>query len=108
MQVQMMSRLGVSYSKSDIFCSGISKELQLQLSSAMELRLGILPVCYLGVPLVSGKISHIDCIPLIDKITARISSWSSRFLTFAGRFQLINSILASVYSYWCNIFLLPK
>lgn len=107
-QFQIMSGSTVRYIKIKIYCCGMPSDLMLQLSSVMELRLGTLPIGYLGVPFISGKLSQTDRIPLIDKITVRISSWSSRFLSFAGRFQLISSVLTSLYSYWCTVFLLPK
>src|SRR4051812_38133120 len=91
-----------------MYCSGISDRLKDQLVAVMGVRLGSLPVRYLGVPLFSEKHTIKDCAPIIDKITARIKAWSSRFLSFAGRLQLINSILTTLYQYWCSIFLLPK
>lgn len=44
----------------------------------------------------------------MDKIIARIRSWTSKFLTYAGRLQLIQSVLSSMYGYWGNVFLLPS
>ncbi|XP_060973752.1 uncharacterized protein LOC133038997 [Cannabis sativa] len=41
-------------------------------------------------------------------MTARIRSWSTRNLSFAGRIVLINSVLSAIYAYWCQIFKLPK
>lgn len=64
----------------------------------MGLKLGQLPVRYLGVPLISQKLRDVDCKCLIEKITARISSWTARYLSYAGRWQLVSSILASMYT----------
>jgi hypothetical protein len=69
---------------------------------------GKLPVRYLGVPLVSSKLSAMDCRVLIEKITSRIGSWTSRQLSFAGRLQLISSVLYGLQVYWTSIFILPK
>ena len=49
-----------------------------------------------------------DCSSLIKKITARITCWSSKLLSYAGRVQLIKSVLFSMQNYWCRNFLLPK
>ena len=49
-----------------------------------------------------------DCDPLVDKIIARIKSWTSKFLSYVGRLQLIQSILFSLQNFWCKNFLLPK
>ena len=45
---------------------------------------------------------------LINKITARIQCWIAKYLTYAGRLQLIKSMLYSIQSYWCRHFILPK
>ncbi|CAL1370591.1 unnamed protein product [Linum trigynum] len=62
--------------------------------------LGRFPVRYLGVPLSSGKLTVAACKPLIDKIVARISSWKSEFLSYAGRVELVSSVLYSLHQYW--------
>ena len=69
---------------------------------------GSLPVKYLGVPLITTRLSYSACKPLVDSITARISSWTAKFLTFAGRLQLIKSVLCSIQSFWNSLFVLPK
>jgi hypothetical protein len=74
----------------------------------MQMREGHLPVRYLGVPLISSKLSARDCRVLIEKIAGRIDSWTSKNLSFAGRLQLLSSILYSIQVYWSRIFILPK
>ncbi|VVB08444.1 unnamed protein product [Arabis nemorensis] len=46
--------------------------------------------------------------PLIDKIRTRMISWSSKSFSFAGRLQLIQSVIASISNFWCSVFKLPK
>ena len=70
--------------------------------------MGSLPVRYLGVPLVTRKLTANDCAPLVEKITARIKGWVAKSLTYVGHLQLIQSVLFSVSNYWCMDFLLPK
>ncbi|KAJ6989545.1 hypothetical protein NC653_022191 [Populus alba x Populus x berolinensis] len=53
---------------------------------------GTLPVRYLGVPLISTRLKHADCISLLERLTARIKLWTSSSLTYAGRLQLIKWI----------------
>lgn len=45
--LQSLSGLGVSYNKSELYCSGIPMDLQVQLATAMGVKLGSLPVRYL-------------------------------------------------------------
>ncbi|KAL0297854.1 UNVERIFIED_CONTAM: hypothetical protein Sangu_3175900 [Sesamum angustifolium] len=69
---------------------------------------GTFPVRYLGVPLITSKLSLADCTPLLLKIVARISGWNQLQLTYAGRTQLIKSVLSAIHQYWCSVFMLPK
>ncbi|GAV93068.1 LOW QUALITY PROTEIN: zf-RVT domain-containing protein, partial [Cephalotus follicularis] len=69
---------------------------------------GVLPVTYLGLPLITKRLSKVDCSPLVERITARANSWVSKSLSFAGRLQLVKATLASMQTYWSSIFLLPK
>jgi hypothetical protein len=69
---------------------------------------GRFPVRYLGVPLISTRLSAANCSVLLEKIMGRINSWISKKLSFAGRLQLLNSILYNIQVYWTGIFILPK
>ncbi|KAL0455517.1 UNVERIFIED_CONTAM: hypothetical protein Slati_0890900 [Sesamum latifolium] len=69
---------------------------------------GSLPIKYLGVPLISSRLTIADCQPLIDKIDNRLAGWSQFNLSLAGRTQLIKSVLSSLHTYWASGFILPK
>ena len=71
-------------------------------------KIGALPVRYLGVPLVTRRLTVKDCSPLVEKVIARIHEWSAKLLSYAGRLQLIQSVLFSLQNFWCRNFLLPK
>jgi hypothetical protein len=69
---------------------------------------GHLPVRYLGVPLISTRLSSADCGSLMNRITRRIDSWLSHNLSCARRLQLLSSVLHSLQVYWTDIFIFPK
>lgn len=48
------------------------------------------------------------CHPLIDKMLQRINHWSTRLLSYAGRLQLIKSVVFGIANFWMQIFPLPK
>lgn len=98
----------VSYDKCEIFCCTVSHEEQASLAGLLGMKLGKLPIRYLGVPLVSGKLKESDCKALINKITEMVKSWTSKFLSFVGRLQLIDSVINHMINYWFSVFLLPK
>lgn len=69
---------------------------------------GRFPVKYLGVPLSSKKINIQHYLPLIEKITSRVRHWSAKLLSYAGRVQLVKSIVCSITQYWMMNFPIPK
>ena len=98
----------MNHSKSEVFCVAVPIALQDHILSILQFRVDKLPVRYLGMPLIAGRLSYSDCIPLIKKITARMNSWTARHLSFAGKLQLISSVLNSAQMFWSSIFILPK
>ena len=72
----------------------------------MPFREGVLPIRYLGVPLVSRRVNSGDCRVLIEAVQNKIMNWRNRSLSFAGRLQLVTSILSSLQVYWCSMFFL--
>ncbi|GKV04847.1 hypothetical protein SLEP1_g16949 [Rubroshorea leprosula] len=68
---------------------------------------GKLPVKSLCVPLIAGKLSVLDCQPILEKIKARINGWAMKHLSFAGRVQLVNAVLFHLQVFWSSTFLLP-
>ena len=93
--------------KSEIFISGGTTELHDRIRGIFGFNEGKLPFRYLGVPVTSSRLSKTDCSSLIDSITARAKSWSQRFLSFAGRLQLIKSVLHSIQVFWASVFTIP-
>ncbi|GLT73885.1 hypothetical protein SLA2020_457150 [Shorea laevis] len=107
-QFYTISGLRVNYAKSELFCCGLHDVHIKHLTEKFGFKIGSLPVRYLGVPLITGKLSQKDVRPLIAKITDRMTSWATKHLSFAGRLQLITSVVQSTTNFWCSIFILPK
>ncbi|GAV92766.1 LOW QUALITY PROTEIN: zf-RVT domain-containing protein, partial [Cephalotus follicularis] len=68
---------------------------------------GSLPVTYLGLPLITKRLSKVDCSPLVERMLAKVNSWVSKALSLAGRLQLVKATLTSMQTFWCSSFLLP-
>ncbi|GJT68149.1 RNA-directed DNA polymerase, eukaryota, reverse transcriptase zinc-binding domain protein [Tanacetum coccineum] len=103
-----LSGLVPNMQKSTIFFGGLSSIEQQNILNIIPFTIGKLPVRYLGVPLITKKLSVNDCKPLISKVKAKVSDWKNKFLSYAGRVQLIASVLSSMQNYWASVFLLPK
>ena len=93
--------------KSSIFLMGDNTVEASQLAANMGFTIGHIPVRYLCLPLLSRRLQSSDCDPLIQLITGRIRCWSARVLSFAGRLQLVLSVLRSLQVYWASVFVLP-
>lgn len=44
----------------------------------------------------------------LEKISARFRSWVTKCLSFAGRVQLISSVIFGSINFWMSTFILPK
>ena len=80
-------------SKSEVLCSSISDSSKKQILEVLQFKEGSLLVRYLGMPLIPSKFSFKDCQPLLDKILARINSWTTRNLSVSRRLQWLQPVL---------------
>ncbi|CAA7015800.1 unnamed protein product [Microthlaspi erraticum] len=107
-EFEIASGLALSLRKACLFLDGDNGQASEVLARRFGLINGAFPVRYLGVPLMPHKLRPQDYQPLIDKVKSRIGSWTVRRLCFAGRLQLIHSVLYGTVSFWSSIFPLPK
>ena len=89
-----------------LFCGGVQKEVRQQIVQQLGYTIEELPFKYLGVLLSSKKLNTIQWYPLIDKIMARINSWTAKKLSYAGRAQLVKIVLFGVQAYWAQLFII--
>ena len=102
-----MSGLRINVAKSTLFASGSNLSPLLDAAVALRIGVGTLPICYLGMPLTAKSLTSHDYEPLIDKIRGRMLCWSNRALSFAGRLQLIKSVISITVNFWSSAFILP-
>ncbi|GJZ76220.1 RNA-directed DNA polymerase, eukaryota, reverse transcriptase zinc-binding domain protein [Tanacetum coccineum] len=95
----LSSGLFPSMAKSEAFFGNVSESVKYDISLVMPFKEGVLPIKYLGVPMVSKMITHRDCMVVIEVIRKRVGDWRNKFLSFAGRLQLISSVLSSLQVY---------
>lgn len=103
-----ISGLNISLEKSTLFLAGVKSEDSAAILEQFPFEAGSLPVRYLGLPLLTKKMSVSDYSPLIARIRTRISTWTARHLSFAGRLQLIGSVIYSITNFWMSAFRLPN
>ncbi|GJX47932.1 RNA-directed DNA polymerase, eukaryota, reverse transcriptase zinc-binding domain protein [Tanacetum coccineum] len=91
-----LSGLYPNLGKCIMFCGSLDNDTKDEISNIFPFKKGKLPVRYLGVPLVTKKIGIADCKQLVDKVTQKLNDWKNKSLSYAGRAQLIASVLGSM------------
>lgn len=102
------SGLALSITKTNFFTSGVPASEISHISRETGLTHASLPIRYMGIPLVTKKLSMSNCEPLIQSVKAKLNSWSAKSLSFAGRLLLINTVISGISNFWCATFILPK
>jgi hypothetical protein len=59
-EFEELSGLKANPSKSTVFCAGVPVDLKHDLLNYLQMEEGILPVRYLGVPLISKRLLAVD------------------------------------------------
>ena len=87
------SGLTISLSKSSFFSAGISDADLDSIKSITGFSQGSFPFRYLGIPVADSRLTIAQFSPFFDKILDYISAWASASLSYAGRTELIKSVL---------------
>ncbi|CAH1439107.1 unnamed protein product [Lactuca virosa] len=95
-------------SKSHIFFGNVKEPFKSAIFDILPFIEGKIPMKYLGIPLISTRLFNRDCKNLIEKVKLKVNDWKNKSLSYAGRLQLISSVLASFPVYWASVLLLPK
>jgi hypothetical protein len=66
------------------------------------------PFKFLGIPVGANPRRQATWKPVVDAMTKRLNSWSSRLLSYEGRITLINSVLSSLPLYFFSFFKAPS
>ncbi|KAL0355350.1 UNVERIFIED_CONTAM: hypothetical protein Sradi_3981900 [Sesamum radiatum] len=102
------SGLHANPQKSHLIVSKSAHDTRANLLQILGFEEDTLPLRYLGLPLISSRLTLLDCKPLLQKIDNRIAGWEGIQLSFAGRLQLIKLVLMALEVYWVMAFILPK
>eukprot|EP00253_Pinus_taeda_P007598 PITA_07598 len=102
------SGASINQSKSQIFFFHTPSIIQSATLRILRFSLAKLPSTYLGAPLIASNLKHSSWKSLLDKLEARLSSWTHRSLNMASRLALIKAILQAMPLYLFSILAAPK
>ncbi|GFZ11161.1 hypothetical protein Acr_22g0005590 [Actinidia rufa] len=101
------SGLGISNTKSNVFMAGISRDIMEEIKTITGFSSGRFPFRYLGIPVAASRLTIEQFNPLITKISDYVSAWAGATLSYAGRSELIRSVLQGVECFWLSILPIP-
>lgn len=102
-----VSGLSHNPSKCALYVVGTSDLETAALLEITNFQLGTFPFRYLGVPLLSSRLNICHYAPLLEKIEALVSARQSRSLSYAGRLELIRSVVGGSLGFWMALFTFP-
>ena len=101
------SGLRLNRAKSTFVGFGLSEEEMRRCSQIMATPIGVLPIRYLGVPLVDRRLRIQDWQPVFEKVETRLGGWRARLISRGGRLILLKAVLAAIPIYYMSIFTMP-
>ncbi|KAG7533510.1 Reverse transcriptase zinc-binding domain [Arabidopsis thaliana x Arabidopsis arenosa] len=103
-----LSGLKISVEKSTLYMAGLSENVQNDILQRFPFAHGHLPVRYLGLPLLTKQMTKADYTPLLERIRTRLTTWTSRNLSYASRLQLLSSVISGIINFWILAYRLPS
>ena len=101
------SGLSINALKSNVYMAGISPQEMEEINQITGFSIGVFPFKYLGIPVASSRLIIEQFNPLILKVSEYISTWARSTLSYAGRSELIRSVLQGVECFWLSILPIP-
>ncbi|XP_074556543.1 uncharacterized protein LOC141812447 [Curcuma longa] len=103
-----MAGLTANLAKSCIYMAGIDETTRQRILQITGFQLGEMPFRYLGIPIASQKLRISDYTTLLDALSRRVTSWPKATLSYAGKAQLVASVLQGVECYWMSVLPIPS
>jgi len=100
--------LDINPSKSSIFFRVVSLSHKLSILHTTGFHEGCFTFTYLGVPLGPYRLLASQFSPLLHSLELSIQGWIGKHLIFAGRLELLRSVLYGKVQFWLNIFPLQE
>ena len=101
------SGLSINLTKSSFHSAGVSDTDLETIKGITGFSQGSFPFRYLGILVANSRLTIAQYNPLIDRISNSISAWAGATLSYAGRTELIKSVLQGVECFWLSILPIP-
>ncbi|XP_073049432.1 uncharacterized protein [Primulina eburnea] len=103
-----MAGLRINALKSNIYTASMADSVRQEILMITGFADGSLPFRYLGVPLAAARLKAADYSILVDTIARRINAWPRNSLSYAGKIELIRSMVQGVECFWLSMLHVPS
>ncbi|XP_073151816.1 uncharacterized protein [Henckelia pumila] len=98
-----MAGLRANAMKSNLFMAVVKEPAHSEIIRLCGYQIGSFPFRYLGIPLAAGRLREGDYSVLVDGIAKKIASWPRNTLSYAGKLELLRSVVQGVECYWLSV-----
>ena len=93
----------INEDKSSIYFFNTPQLIQNRIARILRFQIGSLPLMYLGVPVFLGAQRRDYWQGILDKFRSKVSHWTHRWLSSAGRVILLKTVVQALPIYRCCI-----
>lgn len=84
-KVFRITELALNHKTTSLLMGGrVNDSKHTTIAGNLNLQVAKLSIKYLGLPLVTGSLGSKECLPLLEKVTARIINWKNGLLSHDG------------------------
>jgi hypothetical protein len=105
---ELVSGMRINFVKSKLYGINVDTNFLEAGSSFLNCRADTLPFKFLGIPVGSNPRRRETWKPVVEAMSKKLSTWTSRHLSMGGRITLINSVLASMPLYFFSFYKAPS
>jgi hypothetical protein len=102
-----VSGLKINFVKSILIGLNVKTRFLEASASFLSCLSEVVPFKFLGIHVGANPRRQATWKPVVDAMTKRLNSWTSRLISYGGRITLINSVLASLPLYFFSFFKAP-
>jgi hypothetical protein len=105
---ELVSGMRINFVKSKLYGINVDTSFLQAGSLFLNCNSDVVPFKFLGIPVGSNPRRRATWKPVVEAMSNRLSSWTSRHLSMGGRITLINSVLASMPLYFFSFYKAPQ